>query len=218
MDTVRRLGLLGGENGRIDGRICRPPAAAAKKKSGIASDAELAEYALAKVAIEDDFGTKLLCRKGRIAQDAEVLLSRALCGGSNRNVPRTQSGTAHSRFAQCGDTVAAGAELLLDTCYVDVLQGPTPASVDQLPPASSTDPPSASREMTHLFGRLHPAHKQECCTKSGETNTPDRPRGAGHQRPFPPGVAAAHIGKAGHGGLPGYASSRLLAGEQLSKR
>jgi hypothetical protein len=99
MDTVRRLGLLGGENGRIDGRICRPPAAAAKKKSGIASDAELAEYALAKVAIEDDFGTKLLCRKGRIAQDAEVLLSRALCGGSNRNVPRTQSGAAHSRFA-----------------------------------------------------------------------------------------------------------------------
>lgn len=72
METARQLGLLGGENSRIGGRIRRDLLAAAKKKSGIASDTELLEYALAKVALEDDFGTKLVRRKGRIAQDIDL--------------------------------------------------------------------------------------------------------------------------------------------------
>ena len=74
MDTARRLGLLGGQNSRIGGRIRHELVAAAKKKSGIASDTELLEYALAKVALEDDFGTKLVRRKGRIAQDIDLEL------------------------------------------------------------------------------------------------------------------------------------------------
>jgi hypothetical protein len=74
MDTVRQLGLLGGENSRIGGRVRRELVAAAKKKSGIVSDTELLEYALAKVALEDDFGTKLVRRKGQIAQDVDLEL------------------------------------------------------------------------------------------------------------------------------------------------
>jgi len=74
MDMARQLGLLGGENSRIGGRIRRELVAAAKQKSGIASDTELLEYALAKVAVEDDFGTKLVRRKGRIAQDLDLEL------------------------------------------------------------------------------------------------------------------------------------------------
>lgn len=74
MAAARDLGLLGGENGRIGGRVRRELVAAAKKKSGIASDTELLEYALAKVALEDDFGTKLVRRKGRIAQDLDLEL------------------------------------------------------------------------------------------------------------------------------------------------
>jgi hypothetical protein len=74
MDTARELGLLGGENGRIGGRVRRDLVAAAKEKSGIASDTELLEYALAKVALEDDFGTKLVRRKGRIARDIDLEL------------------------------------------------------------------------------------------------------------------------------------------------
>jgi hypothetical protein len=72
METARQLGLLGGENSRIGGRIRRDLLAAAKKKSGIASDTELLEYALAKIALEDEFGTKLVRRKGRIAQDIDL--------------------------------------------------------------------------------------------------------------------------------------------------
>lgn len=72
--TARELGLLGGENGRIGGRVRRQLVAAAKKKSGIASDTELLEYALAKVALEDDFGAKLVHRKGRLSQDLDLEL------------------------------------------------------------------------------------------------------------------------------------------------
>lgn len=72
IDTVRELGLLRGENSRIGGRIRHDLLAAAKKKSGIESDTELLEYALARVALEDDFGTKLVRRKGRIAQDLNL--------------------------------------------------------------------------------------------------------------------------------------------------
>jgi hypothetical protein len=74
LETARELGLLGGESSRIGGRIRRDLVAAAKQKSGIASDTELLEYALAKVALEDDFGTKLVRRKGRIARDLDLEL------------------------------------------------------------------------------------------------------------------------------------------------
>jgi hypothetical protein len=72
IDAARQLGLLDGDNSRIGGRVRRDLVAAAKKKSGIASDTELLEYALAKVAIEDDFGPKLVRRKGRIAKDIDL--------------------------------------------------------------------------------------------------------------------------------------------------
>jgi hypothetical protein len=72
VDTARQLGLLDGESSRIGGRIRRELVEAAKAKSGIASDTELLEYAIAKVALEDDFGTKLVRRKGRIAKDLDL--------------------------------------------------------------------------------------------------------------------------------------------------
>jgi len=72
IDTARQLGLLEGENSRIGGRIRRDLVAAAKAKSGIASDTELLEYALAKVALEDDFGANLVQRRGRIAKDVDL--------------------------------------------------------------------------------------------------------------------------------------------------
>ena len=74
IDTARQLGLLEGENSRIGGRIRRDLEPAAKAKSGIASDTELLEYALARVALEDDFGTKLVQRKGRVTKDVDLEL------------------------------------------------------------------------------------------------------------------------------------------------
>ncbi len=44
----------------------------AKEQSGLTSDTELLEYALAKVALEDNFGPKILARKGRVSKDLDL--------------------------------------------------------------------------------------------------------------------------------------------------
>lgn len=53
-----------------------------------------------------------------------------------------------------------GAELMLDTCvYIDVLQGRTPGEVDELLVLRIVNHSSVVlSELTHLFGRLDPAH------------------------------------------------------------
>ncbi len=68
VDAARQLGLLDGEQAWIGGRIGSDLIATARHQSGIASDTELLEYALARIAIEDDFGVSLIRRKGRITQ------------------------------------------------------------------------------------------------------------------------------------------------------
>jgi hypothetical protein len=45
---------------------------AAKARSGIKSDTDLLEYALARVALEDDFVRWMLARKGRVPRDIDL--------------------------------------------------------------------------------------------------------------------------------------------------
>ena len=56
--------------------------------------------------------------------------------------------------------VIAGSELLLDTCvYIDILQGRTPAIVDDFLQVRLVNHSTIClAEMTHLFGRLDPGH------------------------------------------------------------
>jgi len=65
-----------------------------------------------------------------------------------------------SKFPVVRTPASAGTELLLDTCvYIDVLQGHTPASVDDLFEARIVNHSTVClAELTHLFGRLDPAH------------------------------------------------------------
>jgi hypothetical protein len=70
--TAHEEGLLGARDRTIGGRVPRPLVDAAKARSGIRSDSELLLYALSKVAIEDDFGRKLVARKGRLPKDVNV--------------------------------------------------------------------------------------------------------------------------------------------------
>ncbi len=72
IETAERAGLLRGDNGRIAGRVRAELIRSAKERSGITSDTQLLEYALAKVALEDDFGAKLLVRTGRVAKDLDL--------------------------------------------------------------------------------------------------------------------------------------------------
>lgn len=45
---------------------------AARAQSGIKSDTELLEYALACVALEDDFGEKFLALRGTVPRDVDL--------------------------------------------------------------------------------------------------------------------------------------------------
>lgn len=72
LETARDVGLLAGARGRIAGRIRKQLVDAAKARSGIKSDTDLLEYALARVALEDDFGQKLVARKGRVPPDIDL--------------------------------------------------------------------------------------------------------------------------------------------------
>lgn len=68
--TAREEGLLGPRDRAIGGRVPTSLVEAAKARSGIQSDSELLVYALSKVAVEDDFGRKLVARKGRLPRGA----------------------------------------------------------------------------------------------------------------------------------------------------
>ena len=70
--TVKDAGLLNGARGRIAARIRKQLVEAAKARSGIKSDTDLLEYALARVALEDDFGQKLIAREGRAPRDIDL--------------------------------------------------------------------------------------------------------------------------------------------------
>ncbi len=69
LSAARAEGLLGAKDKTIGGRVPAPLVEAAKARSGIRSDSELLLYALSKVALEDNFGGKLVARKGRVARD-----------------------------------------------------------------------------------------------------------------------------------------------------
>src|SRR6516225_2032339 len=69
LDTVKRLGLLEGPRNRIAGRIRGQLIKAAKARSGIRSDTQLLEYALAQVALEDNFWQKLAALEGTVPRD-----------------------------------------------------------------------------------------------------------------------------------------------------
>lgn len=63
--------LQGQKSERVGGRVPKRLISAAMKKSGIQSQTELLEYALSKVALEDDYGKRLLSLKGSIPDDVE---------------------------------------------------------------------------------------------------------------------------------------------------
>jgi hypothetical protein len=64
--AATKLGLLGSKDRQMGGRFSDALVAEAKRVSGITETTELLTYALIKVALEDDFGERLIARKGRV--------------------------------------------------------------------------------------------------------------------------------------------------------
>lgn len=73
LETARAAGLLGGaRSARVAGRVPAELVAAAKESAGLSSDTDLIEVALARLALEDDFGAKLVRNKGALPRDADI--------------------------------------------------------------------------------------------------------------------------------------------------
>jgi hypothetical protein len=73
LDQARAVGLLGSvKNTRLSGRVPAGLIEAAKQRAHVTSDTELLELALSRLAIEDDFGARLVRRKGSIPADIDL--------------------------------------------------------------------------------------------------------------------------------------------------
>jgi len=71
--AARAQRLTGGKRTHIlSARLDEALVAAAKARTGIRSDTELAEFALASIAVGDDFGEWLLSQAGRLDGDFEL--------------------------------------------------------------------------------------------------------------------------------------------------
>lgn len=72
VETAERAGLMSGERSPIGARIRKALLQNAKERTGLASPTDVLEYALAKVALEDDFARVLLSLEGTISPDIDL--------------------------------------------------------------------------------------------------------------------------------------------------
>ncbi|MGD0184576.1 MAG: hypothetical protein ABSC25_04920 [Roseiarcus sp.] len=73
LDEARAKGLLGAaRSARLSGRLPASLIEAAKARARVNSDTELLEIALSRLALEDDFGARLVRRKGSIPADIDL--------------------------------------------------------------------------------------------------------------------------------------------------
>jgi hypothetical protein len=75
LEQARAVGLLGeAKNRRLSGRVPAGLIEAAKKRAHVSSDTELLELALSRLALEDDFGERLVRRKGSVPADIDLAI------------------------------------------------------------------------------------------------------------------------------------------------
>jgi hypothetical protein len=73
MTIAEREGLLGGERTQVvRGRMPRALVARAKNRTGIASDTDLIEVALAHIAVADDYADWLLSQRGTVPPGVDL--------------------------------------------------------------------------------------------------------------------------------------------------
>jgi hypothetical protein len=72
MEAAERSGLLSEKSGRIGGRVSPALVRQAKRQTGIETDTDLIEFALATVALEDNFAEMFKESRGKV--DPELKL------------------------------------------------------------------------------------------------------------------------------------------------
>ncbi len=75
LEQARAVGLLGAvKDARVAGRVSATLIEAAKRRVHVSSDTELLEIALSRLALEDDFGARLVHRKGSVSADTDLAI------------------------------------------------------------------------------------------------------------------------------------------------
>lgn len=72
VSAAERVGLFDGDRSPVGARVHKRLIEAAKAQTGLSSTTEVLEYALAKVALEDDFAARLIALKGKIPADLDL--------------------------------------------------------------------------------------------------------------------------------------------------
>lgn len=73
LELARAAGFLGmTKDARLSGRVSARLIAAAKQRAHVSSDTELLEIALSRLVLEDDFGARLVRRKGSFPADLDL--------------------------------------------------------------------------------------------------------------------------------------------------
>ncbi|MBD8907825.1 hypothetical protein [Methylorubrum zatmanii] len=72
MDQARQSGLTTGKDSRIAGRVSSELIERAKARTGLQSDTELVEFALANIALEDSFMETFRAVKGTVDPDLDL--------------------------------------------------------------------------------------------------------------------------------------------------
>jgi len=72
MQAAERSGLLTEKSGRIGGRVSPALVAQAKRRTGIETDTDLIEFALASIALEDDFAEAFKKSRGKVDPDLKL--------------------------------------------------------------------------------------------------------------------------------------------------
>ena len=72
MDAAERSGLRKDKSSRISGRVSAALIEQAKRRTGIESDTDLIEFALASVALEDNFAEAFKAARGKVDADLKL--------------------------------------------------------------------------------------------------------------------------------------------------
>jgi hypothetical protein len=72
LDAAERQGLLGERTARVGVRVSPVLLRQAKKLTGIETDSELIAFALANVALEDDFAKVFKASRGTVPRDIKL--------------------------------------------------------------------------------------------------------------------------------------------------
>lgn len=70
--AAKRSGLLREKSGRIGGRVSPALVEQAKARTGIDTDTDLIEFALANIALEDEFAETFKAARGKVDPDLKL--------------------------------------------------------------------------------------------------------------------------------------------------